>query len=320
METHKATVYSLAVLAMFFWGVSYVWSKIVFEFYPPITVMFIRLAISSGLLALLFRQALKKIDRTDYQSFVVLSFFSPFCYFIGENFGLMQVSPTVASVVIATIPVFAPVLGFLAFRERISLVNTLGFLVGFSGIWVMVLDQDFRFSASPLGVFLLFFAVGSALVNMVFLKRLVMKYSSLTIISVQNLLGALFFLPLFLVFDLKDFVQVRPSREAVASLLALAVFGSTLAFIFYTKAVGAIGIARTAIFGNLIPVVTAITSLVVLKEAIDKGKVLGMMLVIVGLLMTQVSAIRRRNAGRSPASPKTQEAVGSKKKAEQGLN
>jgi drug/metabolite transporter (DMT)-like permease len=284
-------VYFLAVLAMFFWGISYVWSKLVFEFYSPVTVMLIRLAISSVLLWVFFRRSLGRVEPGDYKSFVILSFFSPFCYFIGENFGLLHVTPTVASVVIATIPVFAPILGIIAFRERVGLVNILGFIVSFSGIWVMVLDQDFRFSASPLGLFFLFFAVGSALVNMVYLKKLVVRYSSLSIIAVQNTLGALFFLPLFLVFDFQEFLQIRPSHEALGSLLALAVFGSTLAFIFYTTAVRAIGIARTSIFGNLIPVVTAVTSLIILKEAIDAGKILGMGLVILGLLMTQLSAL-----------------------------
>ncbi len=294
MESNKFMVYALAILAMFFWGISYVWSKLVFEYYSPLTVMLIRLAVSSALLWIFFGRKLSRVEPSDFKSFLILSFFSPFCYFIGENFGLLHVTPTVASVVIATIPVFAPILGIIAFRERISLVNILGFAVSFSGIWVMVLDHEFRFSASPLGLFLLFFAVGSALVNMVYLKKLVVRYSSLSIIAVQNTLGALFFLPLFLVFDLQDFLLVRPSGEAVGSLLALAVFGSTLAFIFYTTAVRAIGIARTSIFGNLIPVVTAVTSLIILKEAIDAGKIMGMVLVIGGLLMTQLSALRGR--------------------------
>ncbi len=286
---------------MVFWGVSYVWTRIALDVYQPVTVMFIRLSVSAFLMMLLWRRGLQRIDRQDYLRFVILSFFSPFCYFIGENYGLLHTSPTVASVMIATIPVFAPMLGFLFFRERISRVNVLGFLISFMGIWVMVLDQDFRFTASPFGIFMLFFAVASALVNMVFLKRLVVRYSSGTIIMVQNALGALFFLPLFLLFESAAFMAIHPSREVVASLLALAVFGSTLAFVFYTSAVRSIGIARTAIFGNLIPVVTALTSLMVLGEAIDWGKVLGMGLVILGLFLTQAGAFQRKRAGQKKA-------------------
>ena len=299
---NKFLVYTLVCLAVIFWGVSYVWTKLAFEFYKPITVMLIRLSISATLLTLLFRvmKLGERVDRTDYKAFFWLSVFSPFFYFIGENFGVYHVSPTVAAVIIATIPVFAPLLGYVAFRERVSWLNVLGFIVSFMGVLVMVLDADLRLTASPIGIFWLFFAVVSALVNVIFLKRLAIKYSSFTIIRVQNILGALFFLPVFLVMDAGEFIHIRPSWQAVGALFALAVFGSTLAFMFYTSGVRAIGIARTAIFTNLIPVVTAITSFIFLKEMIDMNRIAGMIIVITGLLMTQVSRLRRGKKQKGP--------------------
>lgn len=298
MKRPKHYVYLLVLLAVTFWGISYVWMKIVFEFYPPITTMFLRLSISSALMFGLFRNQRQKIDRKDYKAFFLLSFFSPFCYFLGESFGLLHVSPTVAAVIIATIPVFTPILGLIAFSERLSFINIAGFVVSFTGVLIMVLDAEFKFSASPLGVGLLFFAVLSALINIIFLKKLTVRYSSFTIISVQNLLGALFFMPLFFIFDFSHFVSVRPSIEAAGSILALAVFASTLAFMFYTSGVRALGVARTSIFTNLIPVITAITSLIILKETIDQGKLLGMAIVISGLLMTQVTRLHEKRKAR----------------------
>ena len=286
----------MAMLAMLFWGISYVWTKIVFEFYQPITIMFVRLSISSLIMLGVLRLRKEKliVERKDHVTFVCLAFFSPFCYFLGENYGLLHVSPTVASVIIATIPLFAPILGFIGFREKLSLINIMGFVISFGGIWVMVLDQSFRFSASPKGVILLFFAVAAALANMLYLKKLAGKYSPFLIIFFQNSLGALMFLPLFLFFEFSTFVSIRPSTSALFSLLALALFGSSLAFVFYTTSVRALGIARTSIFGNLIPIFTAITSLIILGEVIDGGKIAGMTLVITGLFMTQLSGIRKK--------------------------
>lgn len=160
----------------------------------------------------------------------------------------------------------------------------------------MVLDFEFRFSASPAGVMLLFFAVAAALANILYLKRLAMKYSSTTIIKTQNLLGALFFLPLFLIFDYQKFIQVQPTGELVWALLKLSVFASTLAFMFYTISVRKIGVARTSIFSNLIPVCTAVFAFFLLGEKIDASKIVGMVVVISGLLLTQslkLSKLRR---------------------------
>ncbi len=282
-------IYLLAVLAVVFWGISYVWMKVVYEYYNPIATMFLRLSLSSVFLYAILSVAGKKetIKREDYVSFIILSFFSPFCYFLGESFGLMLVTPTIAAVIIATIPVFSPLLGYLAFKERLSLLNISGFFVSFVGVVVMILDFEFRFSASPAGVMLLFFAVASALINMVFLKKLTLKYSSQTIIKTQNLLGALFFLPLFLIFDFDSFVLVKPTAELVWALVKLAVFASTLAFIFYTIALREIGVARASVFTNLIPVFTAIFSYFILRETIDLSKILGIIIVISGLMLSQ---------------------------------
>ena len=299
MNTSKFSIYLLVFLSVTFWGISYVWMKIVFEYYPPVTTMFLRLSISSVIMLALFKSHRQKIASKDYGSFFILSFFSPFCYFIGESFGLFHVSPTVAAVIIATIPIFTPILGFVAFNERLSLINIAGFIISFAGVMIMVLDADLKFSASPLGVGLLFFAVFSALINVIFLKKLVAKYSSFTIISAQNLLGALLFMPLFFIFDFSHFISVRPSAQAIASLLALAVFASTLAFMFFTSGVRALGIARTSIFTNLIPVITAISSYFILKEVIDNGKLLGMAIVISGLLMTQITRLREKRKAKS---------------------
>lgn len=296
MQKNVYLVYFLTMLAVSFWGISYVWMKVVFEYYGPITTMFLRLTLSSiflfSMLGLLGKS--EKIQKNDYLSFVWLSLFSPFFYFIGESFGLHLVSPTIAAVIIATIPVFTPFLGYVAFGEKLTKLNILGFFISFIGVLIMVLDFEFRFSASPRGVLLLFFAVISALINILFLKKLAMKYSSATIIKTQNLLGAIFFLPLFLIFDYRDFIVTRPSADAIWALLKLAIFASTLAFMFYTIAVRNIGVARTSIFANLIPVCTAIFSFFLLGEKIDASKILGIIIVISGLMLTQMARLRKK--------------------------
>ena len=289
MTKAKIHIYLMTIGAVVFWGISYVWMKNVYEYYEPITTMFLRLSLSSVMLYVILKimRRNEKIAKEDYKSFIILSIFSPFLFFIGESFGLKYVTATLASVVIATIPVFTPWLGLIMFRERFSIVNLFGFFISFSGVCIMVLDGDFKLTASLAGLAFLFLAVVSALINVVILKRMTMKYSSLTIIKTQNILGALMFLPLFLILDLKDFLVIRPSTGVYISLFNLAFFASTLAFIFFTSAVRTLGIGRTSIFANMIPVVTAITSYILLKEHIDLSKIIGIAVVISGLVLTQ---------------------------------
>jgi len=212
-------------------------------------------------------------------------------YFLGESFGLKFVSPTISSAIIATIPLFASIAAVLFVREKAGWLTWIGILVSIIGIIFMLVNRDFSLTASPKGVALLLLAVFSAVVYSALVKRLTHKYSALTIISYQNLLGAFYFLPLFLIFDFKHFIQVIPNRELVLAILQLAFFGSCLAYLFFIMAVAKLGMVKTNIFSNLIPVFTAIFAYFVIHEIFTAQKVVGVMLVVSGIMVSQLQTV-----------------------------
>jgi len=289
-------IYPIAILSMVFWGMSFVWTSIVFKYYNPITTIFLRLIISTLLLSafIFFTGKFEKIKKEDRGLFLLSSLFNPFLYFLGENFGLKNSSPTISAVIIATIPLFTPLVAFFALNERISLLNIAGIFVSFLGIGIMLVNPDLSLNASPAGIMFLLWAVASAVIYSVFLKRLTKKYSSLFIITYQNALGVLYFLPLFFIFDFDHFITVMPNRELISSLLQLSVFASSLAFIFFTMTVKELGVSRTNVFSNLIPVFTAIFSAIFISEIFTTTKIAGMAIVIAGVMVAQV---KKRGGG-----------------------
>lgn len=276
---------------MVFWGMSFVWSKIALDYYDPVTILLLRLILSSGLLfaglALLKRPL--KIDRKDRRLFLFSALFNPFLYFLGENYGLKFSTPTITAVIIATIPVFTPVFAWIYFREKLSMLNIFGLAISFLGVLVMLLDNNYSLNVSPVGVGWLSLAVITAVFYSVLLKRLAVKYDAFLIIAWQNLIGAVYFLPLFFILDFHQFLSVRPTAELISSLLLLAVFASSLAFVFFTISAREIGISRTNLFTNMIPVFTAVFSMIILGEMLQMQKVLGMLVVIGGVLMSQMT-------------------------------
>ena len=274
---------------MVFWGMSFVWTSIVFKYYNPITTIFLRLVISTILLSLfiIITGKFEKLKKEDRKLFLISSLFNPFLYFIGQNFGLKNSSPTISAVIIATIPVFTPLVAFLVLKERLSWLNIAGIFISFFGIGIMLVNPDLSLNATPLGIMFLLWAVVSAVVYSVFLKKLTQKYSSLTIITYQNALGVLYFLPLFLIFDYHHFISIRPNRELISSMLQLSVFASSLAFIFFTMTVKELGVSRTNVFSNLIPVFTAIFSAIFISEIFSSTKITGMAIVIIGVMISQ---------------------------------
>ena len=280
---------------MLFWGMSFVWTTVVLKYYDPISTIFLRLVLSTIILfsGLALFKKLEKINKEDYKLFLVSALFNPFFYFLGENFGLKYSTPTIASVLIATIPLFVPVAAYFMLKERVSRMSIIGIIISFLGIIVMLVNRDLSLNTPPLGAGLLGIAVASAVFYTILIKRLSPKYSAFTIIAVQNLIGIIYFLPLFLIFGLNKFVQVKPNFELISSLVALAFFCSTLAFVFFTISIKNIGVSRTSVFGNLIPVFTAIFSFIILSEQFNLNKIVGMGIVMVGVVLAQFK-IRRR--------------------------
>ena len=290
MTLKKPIIYILAILAMLFWGFSFILTSVVFRYYSPVTTVFLRLLISSVILfaGIWLFGKMEKVKKGDMKLFLLSALFNPFFYFVGESYGLKLTSSTVTSVIIATIPLFTPVAAYFVLGEKMGRLNVFGLVVSFFGLLVMLMNNDFSFNASPQGVLFLFFAVFSAIVYMIYLKKLSHRYSAYFIIAFQNLLGAIYFLPFFLFFDFPGFIAVKPDFTLIASLLSLAIFCSSLAFVFFTISTREIGIVRTNVFANLIPVFTAIFSFLILSELFSLHKILGILIVVFGLYLSQV--------------------------------
>lgn len=295
----------LAVLsalgAIFFWSFSFVWFKIAFIAYKPITVVLFRLLISAILILIIARllKRLQKPKKADYKLFLLLAFFEPFLYFLGESYGLQYVSSTVAAVIVATIPLFTPLAAGYFHKEKISLTNFFGMVISFTGVGFVVLNGSFRFEASPLGVGLEFLAVLSAVGYSIVLKSLASRYNTLTILAYQNIIGVILFLPIWLTIDLNDFMQTPFHPQAFKAILLLAVFSSTLAFVLFTQSIRQLGVTRSNIFINLIPVFVAILAFFILKEELGLQKILGIMVVVSGLFLSQLK--RKDTNGRKKA-------------------
>lgn len=275
---------------MLFWGLSFVWVKIVYLYYRPFTVVTVRLFLATILL-LLYQNLFKtkqKVTLVDIPKFLLLAFFEPFCYFLGESFGMQYVSSTLASIIIATIPVFSPIFSFLFYREKLSKFGFLGLVISVLGIVLLVVDKNFNFNAPIKGILLLLFAVISAIGYGIVAKKLTFTYDSVTIIKYQNAFGFIYFLPFFLIFDFNHFLSVKPDIRLVANLLALTVFASVLAFVLFTKVLKEIGINSANIFTNLIPIFTAVFSFLILKESFNLQKISGIFLVVFGVFISQV--------------------------------
>jgi drug/metabolite transporter (DMT)-like permease len=278
-----------ALAAMFLWGISYIWMKQLFDYLEPASILFFRLVVSSVFLYFVLRLMgkLERIKKEHYALFLLSALLNPFLYFMGESHGLQLVSPTISAVIIATIPVFTPVFARFFLKEHLSKLNIAGLIISFAGVLMMLVMKDFSLSADPFGVLYLFGAVASAIVYGIILKKLTLLYNALTIVWIQNFIGLFYFIPVILYKETDTLLYMPFSSQVILPILLLGVFSSSLAFVFFTRSVRSLGIARTNIYTNMIPVFTVMFSYFLLGELQNGQQFFGMMLVISGVIISQ---------------------------------
>ena len=281
---------------MIFWSFSFIWFKIANETYLPLTIVFIRLIIAVLLLSvfLFLTKGFMKIRKEDRKLFLLLAVLEPFLYFLGESYGLTYVTATVGSVLISTIPVIATLGAWIVFRERLKAINYAGIILSFIGVLIFIINKDGSVSFNIKGLGLLFLAVFSAVGYNLTLSRLVGVYSPVFIVLVQNIIGSVLFLPVFLIFDFNQFINTPFVLKSFIPILELSVFASCGAFILFAYSVRFMGITRANVFTNFIPVFTAIFAFIIMGDKLTFQNIIGMLVVISGIFMSQINGRHKK--------------------------
>lgn len=281
------------------WSASYIWTKHALEVLSPLSIVFIRLAISSVLLYVIakFLKKFQPIRGANLRLLLLMVVFEPFAYFLGETYGLQLLTPTTAAVILATLPLFTPLATRMFLKEPLKLVNLLGILISFGGLLLILVGKDAKLAYSPLGIAIMFGAVLSAVAYSLLCTKLLRSTNPYTLVTYQNALGAVYFLPLFVQLELPDLHWAQFTPSLVVTLSLLSFLASTVAFLFYMDSIKQLGVVKVNATINSLPMITAVFSYFVFDESLGGRKLLGIAIVVLGVVLSQtdMQAIRVRS-------------------------
>lgn len=290
MKNRNYLVHLAGVIAMIFWGMSFVWSTQVYQNLNPTATIFLRLVVATIFFtAILFIFRLnEKVKKEHLGLFALAAMFEPFLYFIFEGYGLKNTSPVIGSGIIAMIPLVTPVAAHIFLKERLTPMNIAGFIVSFVGVIIMLLNKNLEFTASPKGILFLCGAVLVAVGYSIALIKLTKLYKPLTITWVQNIIGMIYFIPMVFIME-----RFEPSNFAnvgayIVPLVCLGILCSAGAYALWAFAFSKLGASKANVYSNLIPVFTAIFSYLLAIEDMTAFKIIGILVVVVGLVLSQI--------------------------------
>lgn len=266
------------------WGASYMFIRLGLPYFGPIPLSGMRSLI--GALALspfLFGRVPLGYLRSHGWHLLVIGLISTALPFVCLTISTKYTSAGFASILNALTPICSALIGFVWLQERLSLPAIIGILLGFTGVSVMVLDEDTISSSFPLlpvltGLAATFFYGLTGF----YIRRFLQGIPSPVLSAYCQWAAALLMLPFALL--LWPDAAVPLQGWALAAVLGILCTG--IAFILYFHLLSHIGVARTVVVTYLIPVFALLWGALFLDESATPKMLAGAALILTGIGLT----------------------------------
>lgn len=295
-STDKVTTKAkLALLsACFFWAASFIATKAALESIPPLTVVTLRLAVSSVCFLLWLAVRGKKIP---FQGIgwlgrlFLLSLFGTGLHYGIQTIGLNYTTASNASLYAVTGPISITLIAVVFLGERITWKKTLGIGLAMAGVLVVMgigALREFELKGHLLGDLLVFASIFMWGIFTVLGKDMTRRMGALDLTAVVTFMGTLYMVPVSLN-ELwgRSFSFSSVPFEAWAAVAFLGVTCSFLAVLLYFYALEHSESQKVGVYLYTIPPMTYVIAAVYLNETIGLNLLLGSLVVMAGVYITE---------------------------------
>lgn len=262
------------------WGASFLFMRIAAPVLGPVWLIELRVLLS-GVTILLLSIRLNVVEEIRQNLFplFVLGCINLAIPFILFAIAALYLPASFAAILNATAPLFGNVIAFLWFKERLTWSRSIGSIVGFAGVIILVGWTNIPFNiyfvlsttAGLLGAVMYAIAAPYA-------KQKLSGISPMAISVGSQLSAALFLLPLIPFF----LPPTSISLEVTGVVVALALFSTALAYILYFRLINSIGANKTLTVAYLVPLFAMLWGAVFLQESITISMLIGCGLILSG--------------------------------------
>lgn len=278
-----------ALITILIWGTTFISTKILLTDFTPIEILFYRFCIGYLALWIVCPRRLRWTSRSQELLMAAAGLCGITFYYLLENVALTYTSASNVGVIISAAPFFTALLAnrFLE-GERLGISFLAGFVFALLGISLISFNGSSILSFNPLGDFLALLAAGFWAVYSI-LSRKISQFGLSTIQTTRRVFSyGLFFMLLMLVpFDFKWGLTRFTEPKLLGNILFLGFGASALCFVTWNLAVKCLGAVKTSIYIYMVPVITIVTSVLILGETITWISVLGTALTLAGLFLSE---------------------------------
>lgn len=288
MKNSNTLGHLTALLTVAIWGTTFISTKVLLVAFQPIEILFFRFLLGLLALTLACPRRLRGTTLRQELTFAGAGLCGVCLYYLLENIALTYTMASNVGVITSVAPFFTVILSYLVLKEEKPGVNIFaGFVLAMAGVFFISFNGA-KLELDPVGDLLALLAAFSWACYSVLTKKL-SAYGYPTTLVTRRIFcyGLLFMLPTLLFFDLK----LEPARFAspvnIFNILFLGLGASALCFVTWNFAVKTLGAVKTSVYIYMVPVITVITSVIILHETITPMAAAGTALTLTGLLLSE---------------------------------
>ena len=295
MDKGTGTGHIAALVTIVIWGTTFISTKILLVGLSPIEILFFRFLLGLLVLIIVYPKRLRLKNGKQEFTFAAAGLCGICLYYLLENIALTYTMASNVGVIISVAPFFTAVLSHICMKteEKLKAQFFVGFFVAMVGICFISFNGQ-ELELNPIGDIL---AIVAALVWAVYslLTRKISSYGHNTIQATRRIFtyGIIFMFPFLFVCDFDLTVQKFVKPEYILDLIYLGIGASALCFVTWNYAVKVLGAVRTSVYIYMVPVITVVTSAVVLKEKITAMAAIGTGLTLIGLLLSESKFVKK---------------------------
>lgn len=295
-ENHILQGHLLGAFTVLVWGTTFVSTKVLLRTFSPVEIMVTRFALGFAALLIASRGWMRAKEKRHEILFALAGLTGVTLYFLMENIALTYISASLVGIIVAAAPLFTALFAALLLHEKLGRWFFCGFVCAMAGVALVSLAGVSELHFSPLGALL---GVGAALVWGVYsvLIRYLggAGYATVPLTCRVFGYGLLFLLiPAFLEgFPAGPAAWLEPVH--LANLLFLGLGASATCFATWNRAVFLLGPVRTSAYIYATPIVTIISSALILHETMTPSMWLGTALALGGLVLSERDGTKKEN-------------------------
>lgn len=274
----------LLLITAIVWGSGFVVTAIALEYLTAYQVMAGRFILAALILSILFRKKFKTISKAILWKGAVLGTIL-YVGFALQTVGLEYTTPSKNAFLTAVNVVIVPVIAYVVYKRKVDRFEIIGSFLAIIGIGFLALQGTMTINIGD--VLSLACAVAFAF-DIFYTNHFVQKEDAISLTVVQFITaGAIGLITIAIQGDIPtNFANFE--SEAFYSIIYLAVFSTTIAYVcqnvgfkYTTATKGAIILSLEALFGMVL-------SVIILQEVLSGRMVLGALLIMIAILITEL--------------------------------